>query len=348
MYAHNYHLARRYLKINLQNNDIIELPFINAFGLKLTEQNLFRIASIDAVKYVSSASNVAALMYRSNEFLGTTDKVVLNKFNSTIAVIDTGVSPHIDLMIPNKIIKFVDMVNDKLTLYDDNGHGTFVTGVLCSNGTYSGGKYQGVDINTSVVVIKALDKNGETGALNILNSMQWIYDNKNNYNIKVVCMSFGSVPIGENDPLIKGAEVLWDNGIVVVCAAGNSGPSEATIKSPGASTKIITVGALDLDTMRVANFSSRGPIYDNFKPDLIAPGVNVRGLNYKLTKGKPYTTMSGTSVATPMVAGLCSMILRDNPNLSPNDVKAKLISMCTPITGNRNEEGFGYYDKNKN
>lgn len=344
VYAYNYHVAKKFLYKIIDHNKLIEYPFIKAFGLKVDQKNIFKIAKIDAVKYVSSALKVSALNYESNNFLDTYNRYIPNTNNISVAVIDTGVSPHLDLMIPKRIIKFVDMVNNKNSIYDDNGHGTFVTGILCGNGTVSNSKYQGIDNNINIIAIKALDNNGETGTLNILNSMQWIYENCKRYNIKVVCMSFGSMPIGASDPLIKGAEVLWDNGIVVVCAGGNSGPSSETIKAPGASSKVITVGALDIRKMQVAEFSSRGPIFNYYKPDLIAPGVDVIGLNNNISNKNYYTMMSGTSVATPMVAGVCSMILKMNPRLTPNQVKSKLISCCTPITGDRNIEGFGYLD----
>ncbi len=345
VYAYNYKVAKKYLSKYVDSDHMCEYPFINAFGLNVDQSNIYSVAKIDAVKYISSALKVTAMQYKSNVFLDTFDRVIPNRDISTVAVIDTGVSPHLDVMIPKKIIKFVDLVNGRDAQYDDNGHGTFVTGVLCGSGAISGGYYQGIDNSTNVIAIKALNADGETGALNILNAMQWVYDHKVEYNIKVVCMSFGSMPIGSNDPLIKGAEVLWDNGVVVVCAAGNSGPQISTIKAPGASSKIITVGALDTEgTFEVAEFSSRGPAFNNYKPDLVVPGVNIVGLDYLHKAGKYYTTMSGTSVATPMVAGVCSMMVRLNPKYTPNQIKAKLLSNCTPITGDHNAEGFGYLD----
>lgn len=87
--------------------------------------------------------------------------------------------------------------------------------------------------------------------------------------------------------------------------------------SPGASTKLITVGAMDVKNFDVANFSSRGPIFGNYKPDLVAPGVDIlAGCNYKLTK-KHYAKMSGTSIATPMIAGIVCYLLTVNPNFTP-------------------------------
>jgi len=345
VYTYNYKLAYRYLSHIVPQEDLICYPFIKAYGICTRLDGISQMANFDCVKYISSAPKVSALSYKSNNFLGT-DNVVKNTDNICVAVIDTGCSAHLDLMIPKKIIKFVDLINDKKYVYDDNGHGTFVTGILCGSGAYSGGKYAGIDKDVNVICIKALDNNGEGGVLNILSAMQWIHDNKELYNIRVVCMSFGSVPIGLDDPLIKGAEALWDSGIVVVGAGGNSGPSISSIKAPGASAKIITVGALDVKDMSVAQFSSRGPAFNNYKPDVLAPGVNIVGLNHNLN-GEPYIVMSGTSMSAPMIAGICSRIVKDNPSLTPNQVKRIVLSRCTPITYDKNIEGFGYYDKQK-
>ena len=164
-------------------------------------------------------------------------------------------------------------------------------------------------------------------------------------------MSFGSTPLEKNDPLISGAEVLWDNGIIVVSACGNSGPERGTVKAPSASSKIIAVGAMDDNRVgiiydpkkfEVANFSSRGPILGNYKPDLVVSGVGINSVaNFNITN-EFYTKTSGTSVATPIVAGVCSLILKKNPNLTPNQVKQILIKSCKKINGDRNSEGHGW------
>src|SRR5574344_2777788 len=163
---------------------------------------------------------------------------------------------------------------------------------------------------------KAVDNMGELSAINILEAMQWIFDNRKKYNIRVVCMSFGSQPLESGDPLMLGAEALWNSGVVVVAAAGNSGPEIRTIKSPGVSGKIITVGALndgrdtgviDKKNFKVAKFSSRGPAYNFYKPDCVACGVDIICTTCK--NDDFYTTMSGTSVSTPIIAGACALLL---------------------------------------
>ena len=151
-------------------------------------------------------------------------------------------------------------------------------------------------------------------------------------------MSFGADVLTSSDPLSKGAESLWKRGIVVVAAAGNSGPKHETIKSPGNNNSIITVGAMD-NNMRVADFSSRGPTISGHKPDLIAPAVNITNCN---NSHKPYTKMSGTSVATPIVAGICAVIKSRFPHMKNSEVKQFLLDHCTPITGDKDSEGAGY------
>ena len=275
-------------------------------------------------------------------------KYVNHKYNHTCVVIDTGIYPHIDFCLGrNRLIGFVDLINQNKSPYDDNGHGTFISGVLCANSITD--NYSGIDNNCNIIVIKALDSVGETSSNTILQAMQWVIDNKSKFNIKVVCMSFGSQVSSPIDPLIYGAEVLWDNGVVVVTAGGNSGPEEGTIMSPGASRKIITVGSLDKteEHFAVADFSSRGPALNNFKPDLVVPGVDIISTNVFDKDKKFYTKMTGTSVSTPMVAGVVSLLLKINPNYTPNQIKYMLVNSCEPINGDRNSEGYGRLDLSK-
>ena len=231
--------------------------------------------------------------------------------------------------------------------YDDNGHGTFVAGVCSGNGALSGGRFSGIAPQSNIFSLKALDKNGEASADKILKAMEWVYDNHRKNNITVVCMSFGSEPLGLNDPIMSGAESLWRDGVVVVAAAGNSGPEFQTIKSPGVSRTIITVGGFDDNRIEekierrffeIAPFSSRGPAFKSFKPDLVAPAVDITSCG----RDKVYTRLSGTSVATPMIAGLCALLKEYNQNLSPNEIKRKLLASCQPICFNRNLEGYGF------
>lgn len=343
-----YDRTKKELK-NILNENICELPIISGFAVECTSANLYKIAKLNCVRFISSDAKVNSLMYKTNNFLHTENlrNKIRNESTHSVVVIDTGVYPHIDFCLgKNRIIKFVDLINNKDISYDDNGHGTFVTGVLAGNSIVD--KCTGIDNSVNIIVIKALDSDGETTSIKILQAMQWVLDNSEKYNIKVVCMSFGSLLGDKNDPLMFGVEVLWNNGITVVCAGGNSGPELSTIMSPGASKKVITVGSLDeIDHgLIVADFSSRGPVGNYYKPDLLVPGVNITSTNVFHLNKKFYTKMTGTSVSTPMVAGVVSLLYKINPNYSPDQIKYMLISACTKITGDKNSEGFGYLDLN--
>lgn len=330
---------------------LIELPLINAIALNTNLKNIIEIASNNCVEFVSSNSKVCGLIFKSKKIMHVEiiENLINEKYNHTCVVIDTGIYPHIDFCLgKNRIAGFVDLINNKTSPYDDNGHGTFVSGILCGNSVTH--KYSGIDNRCNIIVIKALDSDGETSSVKILQAMQWIINNRKKYNIKVVCMSFGSQLTGGVDPLIFGAEVLWDNGIVVVSAGGNSGPDMETIMSPGASRKIITVGSLEIvqgDEFKVADFSSRGPALGNYKPDLLVPGVDIISTNVWGEDKEFYTKMTGTSVSTPMVAGIVSLLFKINPNYSPNQIKFMLLKSCVPISGDRNAEGFGRLDLRK-
>ncbi len=330
-----------------------EYQFIKSFRILADKKQISLLSNMTQVKFISSVSKASVLMQISKKILGIENCSLTGK-NLTVAFIDTGIYEHGDFVVGEKRIKyFKDFINGKEICYDDNGHGTFVAGVCCGNGALSCGKYSGIAPQANIVSLKALNGLGEASADKILNAMEWVYNNHRQYNIKVVCMSFGSEPLGFNDPIMAGADALWQEGIVVVAAAGNSGPEYQTIKSPGVSSKIITVGGFDDNRLsqeefdehyfEIAEFSSRGPAFQRFKPDLIAPSVDIVSCG----REKPYVTLSGTSVATPMIAGCALLLLEKEPYLKPNDVKRKLLTCCKPISYNKNLEGNGYPILNK-
>ena len=337
-----------------KNKDVVfccSLDFIGAVGVRVRARVLENIARLDNVKHITHSASVFAQIKKSKQAIKVENFHNENIFGKgvNIAVIDTGCSSHFDLSFPeNKVIYFKDFINKKTNQYDDNGHGTFVCGLIGGNGALSACQNFGVAPKSNLIVLKALDENGETTAMQILEAMQWVYNNKEKFNIKVVCMSFGSIPLGEGDPLVGGAEELWKKGIVVVVAAGNSGPDEKTIKSPGTSARVITVGALDEvedeKNFKIANFSSRGPTSYGNKPDVIAPGVNIVGLS---NGSDFYKTMSGTSMSAPIVAGVCALMLEKWPDYSPNQVKMELMRSGNKIVYNRNIEGAGLIDCKK-
>ncbi len=326
---------------------IKDFPILNAFAVCFNSLNILKTARQSFVMYISSCADVTALIDVSKKIIKA-DNTNLSGQGVTIAFIDTGINSHLDFKIcKNRIIKFCDFVNGSDKNYDDNGHGTFVAGVACGSGILSNKKYAGIAPNCNIISLKALNGKGEATAVTILEAMQWVYDNYDKYNIKVVCMSFGSEPLGYNDPIMKGAEKLWQEGITIVSAGGNSGPERETIKSPGVSRKIITVGGLndnrdefgkyDEKLFEVAEFSSRGPAFSRVKPDVIAPSVNITSCSHL----GGYRQMSGTSVATPMVAGLCALVYEKYPNATPDQIKNFLLYNAKTIFKGKYAEGYG-------
>lgn len=238
----------------------------------------------------------------------------------TLCVMDTGVSPHLDLSVPReRIVHFVDMVNESAEPYDDNGHGTFVAGVAAGNGNASARKTAGVAPKANIVGVKVIDDSGESGTFKILDGMQWLFDNFRRYDVRVVCMSFGAEPLEYADPLKIGVEMLARSGLIVVCASGNSGAG--SLKSPAISTEVISVGAVDKN-LNVASFSSRGYYGGAYRPDVYSQGVDVAGIQV----GGTYGNMSGTSVSAPYVAGACCLLCQKYRKLTPYQAKIGVLN----------------------
>ncbi|MCI9518668.1 MAG: S8 family serine peptidase [Clostridia bacterium] len=249
----------------------------------------------------------------------------------SVAVIDTGVALHPDLsLFRSRIAAFKDFVAAAEIPYDDNGHGTAVTGVLCGCDRFSGLNKRNTAV--SVVALKALDAGGEGNAFGILQAMQWVYDNAQKYSIKVVNMSFGCAE-KEGAALRIGAEALVKSGLTVVASAGNGGEEEG-ILSPATSPFVITVGGAD--GFKAADFSARGRNAKN-KPDLIAQAVDLPAL----TPSGGYTFVSGTSVAAPQVSAAAAALLAKYPDYTPDRIKSILKNGAYKLDGRYSEVGSG-------
>ena len=338
VYTKNFNQTKQFLSANSFTFNTHR--FANCFSLSADFEDIKILSNQPFVDHIFPNCKVNTES-KEEDFLHLKN-LTKNKFlgqNQTICFIDTGISPHFDFIFPKtRIIKFVDLINNSSSPYDDNGHGTFVSGVACGGGIFTS-EHKGIAPLANIVSIKALGENGSSNSNTILDAMEWIYQNHKAYNIGIVCMSFGADAEENLDPLSKGAEALWKQGLIVVSAAGNSGPTLSSIKSPGNNPNIITVGALDTSSMSVANFSSRGPTIYGHKPDLLAPAVDITSCNNSIL---PYKNMSGTSVATPIVAGICAILKSRYPQMTNVEIKKYLLSHCKKLTGNIDAEGAGF------
>lgn len=268
----------------------------------------------------------------------------------TVAVVDTGIAPHPD--VRDRIIGFKDFVNGRSQPYDDQGHGTHVAGTVAGDGRASEGSYTGIAPEASLVGIKVLDGQGSGRFSDVIKGIQWAVEHKDDYGIKVLNLSLGGgvSTSHRDDPVVQAVEAATRAGIVTVVAAGNEGPSRETIGSPGNAPNVITVGAaddrgtVDRSDDQVARFSSRGPtpIDGLNKPDVLAPGVRITAAD---NESSGYKTLSGTSMATPVTAGVTALLLQGEPGARPQDVKEALMASADPLTsGGRNDQGRGSID----
>ena len=338
--------------INILSNRVKrDLPLIGGFAGLMTTDTIYRIVSNPEVDYISFDSRVYTLLDIATPTMDAYfphDKGY-NGEGITVAVVDTGVAPHSDLTRPtNRIIGFKDMINNKNEPYDDNGHGTHVAGIIAASGYASRGKYVGMAPKANILGIKALDESGGGNISDIIDAISYIVATKDEYNTKVINLSLGTPANNscEKDPLCKAVDMAIKAGLIVVVAAGNSGPEKGTILSPGINRNVITVGAIDdkrtIDPSddTIAPFSSRGPTSEGLmKPDVLAPGANIKSLSN--TKLDGYTSLSGTSMATPLVSGSVALLLNKYKELSPQEVKNLLIKSSVALSSSPEVQDIG-------
>jgi serine protease AprX len=282
-----------------------------------------------------------------------------------VAILDSGIAPHPDLA--GRIVASVDFTRGSSSSgaygevlvppADPGGHGTHVAGLVAGDGTASGGAYAGVAPRANLVDVRVITASGSTTVSTLIAGMQWVLAHRAAYNIRVVNISAGgpATVSYRNDPLATAAEVLVFAGITVVVSAGNHGPKESTITSPGSDPFVITVGAIDDSGTAttaddaIASWSSVGPtpVDGLAKPDLVAPGRKVvslrapgstldRELADRVVAGldplvPAYFRLSGTSMAAPIVTGVVALMLERSPALTPAQVKARLKSTATAL-----------------
>jgi len=240
---------------------------------------------------------------------------------------------------------------------DGYGHGTHVAGIMAGNGYHSYGRRRGLARNAHLVALKVLDDNGLGYISSVIDAIDYAIANKNALGIRIINLSVGAgvYESYDTDPLTQAAKRAVDAGIVVVASAGNLGQNaqhelqSGGVTAPGNAPWVLTVGASSHQGTAargddvVAPFSSRGPTWLDFsaKPDLVAPGVGIESLTdphstlyaelpnllldgLRPSPYKAYLSLTGTSMAAPVVSATVALLLEANPSLTPNAVKAIL------------------------
>lgn len=279
----------------------------------------------------------------------------------TVAIVDTGVAEVPDLA--DRVVATANFTSEQ-THADTYGHGTFQAGLIAGTGASSGGRYVGVAPEADLLSVKVAGEDGSTSLGRVLAGIQLVDSAAERFGVRVMLLAIDSEsPLPPDlDPLSWALRQVWSHGVVVVVPAGNGGPDEGSIASPGEDPWLLTAGSVDdlgtpdVDDDVVPDSSARGPTrWGAEKPEVAAPGehlVSVRAPgstidreNQSAVVGDDYFKGSGTSMSAAVTAGAAALVLAKRPELSPDEVKALLQATATGIAaGDANSVGAGVVD----
>jgi subtilisin family serine protease len=308
--------------------DIIESPYVKRVYL----DKKVRVSLMDSVPLINA--NEVWLIDEDGNDCSISGKDCLTGEGITIAIIDTGIDyTHSDLggCLGDgcKVIGGYDFVNDDEDPMDDQGHGTHCAGIAAGNGNL-----KGVAPNAELYAYKVLDEGGSGSMSDIIMGIEKSIDPNGDGSfsdhLDVISLSLGGWG-NPDDPMSQAIDRVVDLGVIAVIAAGNSGPSQNSIGSPGTARNAITVGAIDKEDV-IAEFSSRGPVSWEggtiIKPDIVAPGVDICSAQFdeawedRKCYDDEHVAISGTSMATPHVAGAVALLKQANPSFNPKEIKS--------------------------
>ena len=369
-----------YLVTDLEGTVIKDLHIINAIVAEMGAESAVDIAFDASVNWVSLDNRVVGSkkdpkldpsMTSENFFLDTLNVRPVWDMGLTgegigVAVIDSGITNDQDFGDIGRTLSFNP---DSTSVNDTFGHGTHVAGIIAGTGDNSNGIYQGIAPESLLLGLKISDENGMAYESDTVEAMQWVLDNKDTFNIRVVNLSINSSTEQSyhTSPMDAAAEILWFNGVVVVASSGNRSEDwswDTVNTAPANDPFIITVGAsnengnADRSNDYMALFTANDITTDGFiKPDVMAPGKDIYSVLSNLSSWDveypdrcildcQYFRLSGTSMAAPMVSGAVALLLQAEPNLTPDQVKYRLMNTGGIIYGDYSGSNgdFAYLD----
>lgn len=324
------------IKVNVSQNYQVELASGRAWGKRKWQPK----ATVP--KYIEADSAHSARNFGDGVTIGFLD-TGLDQLQGT----SSGLGLSTDLYGRDKFWGTYDAINNNISNYsnEESGHGTHVASIA-GNADYDVyGKVYGVAPNAALVGIKAFDAEGKATYADVIRGIDWALQVKDQINLRVLNMSFSGPARSYywEDPLNQAVMKAWQAGIVVVASAGNTGPDPMSIGVPGNVPYVITVGAMtdnytetNTSDDKLATFSSAGPTFEGFvKPEIVAPGGHLAGLmafdtqivqeHPEFHDGGYYFEMSGTSQAAGVVSGVVALMLTQDPSLTPDEVKCRLM-----------------------
>ena len=275
-----------------------------------------------------------------------------------IAVVDSGVQPS--NFFGARLVGGADFSGANNPLADGFGHGTHMAGIIAGSSGSIGApaSFTGIAPRATLVSVRVADNTGASSLLKVLQGLDWVYKNRNGYNIKVVNLSLG-VPVYADytqDPLVAATQRLWYSGVTVVASAGNIGPG-LNLTSPATDPTIIAVGAVDTTSTLTtqddapAAFSASAATANDRAPTVLVPARSIQsvmatgsvasllapiaGIGPKFIKG------TGTSQAAAIVSGQAALMLSSKDGLGPVDIKQNLCKFATNPGWGAKKQGCG-------
>lgn len=352
-------------RINAFNGEIIgAVPSINCVFAIVSERCIERLLEYPEVKYITFDDFGYLCGEKTSNIQGVnlSHKLKFTGKGVCIGLVDSGVYPHTELMVPTKkIIKFLDMVNGHSYPYDDNGHGTFMSGIICSNGNNSNVKCLGIAPNSTIYNIKAFNALGKAYISNILLAINILICESKELGLKVICLPFET---NTHDDFIlslfyKIFNIAIENNITIVVPSGSNENIKSSISGIATLSNCITVGGIDTSSETFAyKYSSCGPCGKLMKPDLSYPCVNIHSLNsdkqyvserngvklYPRKFDELYTVFSGTSCAAAYISGICALLFESNCNLRYKDIVSLIKASCKLLKYPKWQQGEGILD----
>ncbi|MDO6425916.1 S8 family serine peptidase [Thalassotalea sp. 1_MG-2023] len=324
---------------------------INAVVISASPSQIHKISSMSSVKRVNrviqhkitSASNVTNIDLIKADQVWSIEKngEKITGKNISVGVLDTGIDyTHPDLGgcfgAGCKVYGGYDFIEGDNDPFDNESHGTHVAGIIAANG-----ELKGVAPDARLLAVKVCDDFGICDNSHVIAGLEYALDPDGDPatadSVNIINMSLGSIQ--HDEALIEAVNSAVEQGVVVVVSAGNDGSTHNVIGSPADAEKAITVAA-SVDNQNIADFSSRGLPSSGIailKPEIAAPGVSI---NSTLPHGE-YGELSGTSMASPMVAGVIALMKQYSPHQTPAQIKASLVSTASPIVNDLLAEGSG-------
>ncbi|MEW8956274.1 S8 family serine peptidase [Clostridium sp.] len=345
---------------------------LGIIGCTLTPHILERLCEYPEVSFIClddpcflcSRESYNGSSIKNSNYLRLSSKYDLNGRGVSIGIVDTGVFPHNDLSNPNKITLFLDLINEYKYPYDDNGHGTFMAGVICGNGKASKGTYEGVAKGANICSVKAFNGNGRGFSSDILFAIDYLIQESTENNIRILCLPFEMLT--HNSFILSLFSELLDTALekdLIPIVPSGSNIGEGSIMGLGLLKNCITVSGLDTSKggYKDYNSSSYGPSSTKEQKPTLSAGCNaICSLNtipsfiperngsrlYPPHLEASYRTFSGTSIACAYIAGLCSIMIEQKPSLKFKDFLSLCSIGCKDVALSKNIQGYGVLDLN--